>query len=47
MQEACIVLATLVRHFRMELLPGHQIWPLQRVSLRPKNGLPMRVEAWS
>ena len=47
MQEACIVLATLVRHLRMELLPGHPIWPLQRVSLRPRNGLPMRIEAWS
>jgi cytochrome P450 len=47
MQEACIVLATLVRHLRMELLPGHPVWPLQRVSLRPRNGLPMRVEAWS
>lgn len=47
MQEASIVLATLLRHFRMELLPGHPIWPLQRVGLRPRNGLPMRVEAWS
>ncbi len=45
MQEAAIVLATLVRHFRMELLDGHPIWPLQRVSLRPKSGLPMRVMA--
>jgi cytochrome P450 len=47
MQEASIVLATLVRHFRTEVLPGHPIWPLQRVSLRPKFGLPMRVQAWS
>jgi cytochrome P450 len=43
MQEAAIVLATLVRHCRLELLPGHAIWPVQRVSLRPRGGLPMIV----
>jgi len=46
MQEASIVLATLVRHFRLELEAGHEVWPVQRVSLRPKGGLPMTVEAW-
>jgi cytochrome P450 len=46
MQEASIVLATLVRHFRLELEAGHNVWPVQRVSLRPKGGLPMTVEAW-
>jgi cytochrome P450 len=46
MQEASIVLATLVRHFRLELEPGHNVWPVQRVSLRPKGGLPMTLEAW-
>jgi cytochrome P450 len=43
MQEAAIVLATLIRHCRLELLPGHAIWPVQRVSLRPRGGLPMMV----
>jgi cytochrome P450 len=46
MQEASIVLATLVRHFRLELEAGHEVWPVQRVSLRPKGGLPMTVDAW-
>ena len=43
MQEASIVLATLMRNFRLDLLPGHKVWPVQRVSLRPKGGLPMIV----
>jgi cytochrome P450 len=46
MQEAAIVLATLVRNFRFELVPGHRVWPVQRVSLRPQGGLPMRVDTW-
>ena len=43
MQEAAIVLATLVQHFRFDLAPGHDVWPVQRVSLRPRGGLPMLV----
>ena len=43
LQEAAIVLATLVRRCRLELLPGHATWPVQRVSLRPRGGLPMIV----
>ena len=43
MQEASIVLATLMRNFRLDLLPDHEVWPVQRVSLRPKGGLPMIV----
>ncbi len=43
MQEAAIVLATLMRHFRLELAPGHAVWPVQKVTLRPRGGLPMLV----
>jgi cytochrome P450 len=43
MQEAVIILATLMRHFRLELMPGHRVWPVQKVTLRPKDGLPMLV----
>ncbi len=43
LQEATIVLAALTRHFDMELLPGAKVWPLQKITLRPANGLPMRV----
>lgn len=43
LQEATLVLATLVQRFDFELPPGVEVWPLQRVTLRPANGLPMRV----
>ncbi len=46
LQEAVIVLASLVRRFRFELLQGHTVWPVQRVSLRPKHGLPMYAQPW-
>jgi cytochrome P450 len=42
-QEASIVIATLLRHFEFRLSPGHVVWPVQKVTLRPKNGLPMIV----
>jgi cytochrome P450 len=41
MQEALIALAALVRNFRLEHAPDHAIVPLQRVTLRPKGGMPM------
>ncbi len=41
LQEAILVLATIVHHFRLELAPGHHVWPLLRVTLRPAGGLPM------
>lgn len=41
MQEAVIVLATLMRNFRPALAPGHAVWPVQKVTLRPRGGLPM------
>jgi cytochrome P450 len=43
LQEATLVLATLVRQFDFELPRGVKIWPVQRVTLRPANGLPMHV----
>jgi cytochrome P450 len=44
MQEASIVLATITRHFTLELAPGHVVWPVQKVTLRPRGGLPMLVK---
>ena len=43
MQEATIVLAAIMRHFDLELAPGHTVWPTLKVTLRPKDGLPMIV----
>jgi cytochrome P450 len=43
LQEAAIVIATIMRHFTLEMAPGHQVWPVQKVTLRPRGGLPMIV----
>lgn len=40
-QEASIVVATIVRNFTIEMAPGHSTWPVQKVTLRPGGGLPM------
>jgi cytochrome P450 len=41
LQEAMLVLAALLHRFRVDLQPGHVVEPVQRVTLRPKGGLPM------
>jgi cytochrome P450 len=41
LQEATIFLATILREFRLDLAPGHQVAPVQRITLRPKGGMPM------
>ena len=43
LQEASIVVGTIMRHFTLELVPGFTPWPVQKVTLRPKSGLPMIV----
>ena len=42
-QEASIMTATIMRHFTLELVSGNTPWPVQKVTLRPKGGLPMIV----
>lgn len=44
MIEATIVLATIAQRYRLRLRPGHPVAPLCRLSLRPSDGLPMRLE---
>lgn len=41
MREGVTILATLLRHFRLELAPGHEVVPVQRITLRPRGGMPM------
>jgi cytochrome P450 len=41
MQEAAIILAHLMRSFCFELQNNHKVVPVQRITLRPKGGLPM------
>jgi cytochrome P450 len=43
LQEAVLVLASVVRAARFELAPGHEVMPIHRVTLRPGGGLPMRL----
>jgi cytochrome P450 len=43
LEEATIVLAALVQRFDMTLAPGAQVWPMQKITLRPADGLPMQV----
>jgi cytochrome P450 len=41
MLEALIVLAHLLGAFRFDLVPGHEVAPVQRVTLRPRYGMKM------
>ena len=43
LQEATLVVASIARKFDLELLRGHPVWPVHRVTLRPQGGLPMVV----
>ena len=44
LQEATIVLAVLTCSFDLRLSPQAEVWPVQRITLRPANGLPMQIE---
>lgn len=46
MNEAVILLATIMRHFRVKLREGHKVVPVARFSLRAEPGLPMSVSPW-
>jgi cytochrome P450 len=43
MIEATAILATLLRAFRFHPVPGHKPQPVARVTLRPKDGMPLLV----
>jgi cytochrome P450 len=44
MQEGIVLLAHFLRAFRFELVKGHEVMPIQRVTLRPRNGMKMHVK---
>ncbi|HUZ12533.1 MAG TPA: cytochrome P450 [Caulobacteraceae bacterium] len=44
MTEATLILASLAQRFRLRLRPGYRVEIQQRVTIRPRGGLPMRVE---
>jgi cytochrome P450 len=43
LQEATLVVASVIRDFSLEVAAGHQVWPVLQVTLRPRNGMPMIV----
>jgi cytochrome P450 len=43
MQEATIILSSILRRYRLELVPGFIVEPLARITLRPRYGLKMRL----
>jgi cytochrome P450 len=45
MMEARLILATVVQRWHLSLEPGQEIVPAQLVTVRPKNGIRMRIEA--
>jgi cytochrome P450 len=45
MQEALLALVMIARRFRLSLAEGAEVMPFARMTLRPLNGLPMRIEA--
>ena len=44
LQEATLILATVMKNFAIALAPGTEVWPLLRVTLRPANGLPLIIK---
>lgn len=44
LQEATLVLASILRRFRLETLPGHEPQPVSRLTVRSANGIRLRLE---
>jgi cytochrome P450 len=44
MMEATLLLATIAQRFRMRLEPNQRVEPLASITLRPKNGIRMKLE---
>ena len=41
LQEAVVLLASIVKQARLDLAPGHRVEPVMRITLRPNGGMPM------
>ncbi|HTX50439.1 MAG TPA: cytochrome P450 [Caulobacteraceae bacterium] len=44
MTEATLILATLAQRYRLRLRPGHKVSIQSRVTIRPRDGLPMTLQ---
>jgi Cytochrome P450 len=45
LMEASVVLATIGQKFRLRLVPGRQVTPLASITLRPRDGIQVKLEA--
>jgi cytochrome P450 len=45
MQEAVLILASIMRRFALLPVPGHTVEPVQRITLRPRGGMPLILTA--
>ncbi len=45
LQEATLLVSALTREFVLEMSQEHNVWPVLKITVRPKDGLPMRLEA--
>jgi len=45
MMEAVLILATVAQRFRLRLQDTRPVVPLPSITLRPKGGVPLRLEA--
>ncbi len=43
LQEATLAVAAITRNFELEIDPNHTVWPVHRITLRPRGGLPMFI----
>jgi cytochrome P450 len=43
LQEATLAIAAIMKNFELWLAPGQEVWPLHRITLRPRGGLHMTV----
>jgi cytochrome P450 len=44
LMEGTLVLAAVAQQFRLILMPGAQIVPMASITLRPRNGVPVRLQ---
>lgn len=45
LMEATLLLVTIASKFRLHLVPGHRVVPLASITLRPRHGIRVRLEA--
>src|SRR5437016_3536670 len=45
LMEAQLVLATVAQHYSLHLVPGHTVEPQVLLTVRPRYGLPMTLQA--